>query len=261
MKKQVLFLSTAVMLTAQDPGEIELIDDEIALDPTAVEQAPENALEKMPVQTGFVDAVYPDSLQKAGVEGVVRLNLLVNETGAVESTTVIGGIHPILDSSSLEASKKFVFTPAQAGGKPVAVYIEYEYKFSIDEVVSKLEEYVNCQGELREKGTRTPLADVQVAAVFVGKEYTGLQVPFDRYLEKIGEFEGQSLDNGILVTTTDSLGRFSFKSLPSGEILFRIPQTGYEILETREMINSSGYILLHRRRERGFSPSDHGERN
>ncbi len=245
MKKRFLVLSAATMLAAQDPGEIELVSDDIILDEQSTQTESElPPLEKMPVQTGFVDALYPEEFQKQGIEGVTRLNLLVNDSGRVEESSVIGGFNPTLDSLAREASLKFAFTPAEASGKPVSVYIEYEYKFSIDEVVQQLEEYVNCQGVLAERGTKNLLADVPVAAVFSGKSYEGLSVPLDRYLEKIGEFEGQTLDNGMLITTTDSLGRFSFKSLPAGEITLRIPHTGYEILETKETISQSEQVDL-----------------
>ena len=65
-----------------------------------------------------------------GIEGTVSLELLVNETGKVDSVHVLKGIHPALDSSAASAAKNFTFSPAQAGGDSIAVLLQYDYHFN-----------------------------------------------------------------------------------------------------------------------------------
>src|SRR3989339_331805 len=187
----------------------------------------------------FIKADYPASELKAGREGTVVLQLLVSDSGHVDSATIVRGLSPDFDSAALSVVRRFSFTPALAGSLAVPVYVEYEYRFSIQEEVSKIEQYVNLQGVLKEAGTRTPIKEGMVAITFRDTTAdTTLAVPFSAYLSKIGTFPGQHVEEGRLVTFTDSLGRFSFSSLPVGRIRITFPIAGYEpdsAIETIEL--------------------------
>jgi TonB family protein len=246
-----------------EDDEIILEDDEIILDENdeivleddfetdiegEIEEAP---IEKMPEQTKFVDAIYPKEIYSKGVEGIVLLELLVNDSGTVDSATVITSLEPTLDSNALEAAKQFLFTPAtilvkddsdeKTSGEEVseniAVYIQYEYRFSLDEVVEKTEEFVNMKGTLYEAGTRNLIPDAMIVAEFTDSSgYSGIDVPLTTYLKKIGSFDGQSFEEGAIVVVTDSVGNFEFKSLPVGVVKIRIPKSGFERFETEEQV-------------------------
>jgi TonB family protein len=73
-------------------------------------------IERMPVITTFVQAAYPEALQKEGVEGTVLMDLLVSDSGTVDSVAVVGSLHPAHDSAAGSAARAFRFSPAQAGG-------------------------------------------------------------------------------------------------------------------------------------------------
>jgi len=215
-----------------DEAPIELTDEIEYLDP-------EGALEKMPVLTQFVEAKYPDSLIKSGIEGAVLLELLVSETGAVDSAAVVRPLHPALDASALDAARKFKFSPARAiGGEAVAVMLQYEYRFSLREVVTAPKTYVNLSGTVIERGTRRPVADALVVLQFVDTlSDSSLAVPFSLYMEQIGAIEGQSWEDSRLAATTDSVGRFKFYSLPSGQVKVSIQAPDYESYSTTENIS------------------------
>jgi hypothetical protein len=53
-------------------------------------------------------------------------------------------------------------------------------------------------------------------------------LPAKRFYEKIGSFAGQSLEGRSIITTTDSAGRFFFKSIPAGSARLKVAATGYE---------------------------------
>lgn len=204
-------------------------------DSQAVELPP---LEKMPVLTQFVEAQYPPEAYGKGLEGTVVMELLVNDSGIVESVTVAQGLDPQLDSSAVIAARQFRFDPARADGGPVAVLIQYEYRFSLQEVVKTIDEYVNFSGRVVERGTRAPLAEAMVVVSFPDTTCAGgLDVPLAAYLERIGSFEGQYLEESSLVTFTDSSGYFAFKSLPPCSILVKIPAPGYQAFEETEEIS------------------------
>jgi len=193
----------------------------------------------MPVQTQFVNAEYPQELQDEGVEGVVRLQMMVNELGTVEEVEVIGSLHPPLDSLAQLATLQFTFTPAMAGGVPVAVFIEYEYRFSVEDVeIEKIVEVVNFTGTVVEKGTRNIVPFATVAIIFSDSTYDELTISRDSYLQRIGEFDGQTLESGILTTIADSLGQFQFSSLPAGELTLKVPLTGYELYQVVDTLGT-----------------------
>jgi TonB family protein len=149
----------------------------------------EAELDALPELVRFVEADYPPEALRRGIEGTVLLDLIINETGRVDSVSVAEGIDPSLDIAAVRAARDFVFTPALTGGEPVAVLLQYEYAFSIREETRRITEYVNFSGTLREKETRAAIPDAVVAVSFPdpGADTT-LTVPWDAYLERLGEF-------------------------------------------------------------------------
>lgn len=195
-------------------------------------------LEKDPVLLKFVKAQYPSQLSKQGVTGTVTLDILVTDSGLVDSVHILSGITPDLDSSVVSAVRGFVFSPAEVeGGVTVPVIITYEYKVTLDEVISKIEEYVNFTGKILERGTRNPVTFADIAVFFPDSSAdTNLEVPFSAYVGRIGEFTGQDLRDGSIVTVTDSTGKFSFSSLPAGPVQVRISVSGYEPFEVSDTV-------------------------
>ncbi len=195
------------------------------------------SIDKMPEVIERVAPVYPPGLARLGIEGRVVIDCLLSDSGTVDSVAVVKGVHPLLDSSAVSALRGFRFSPALSGKDPVPVLLQYEVPFMLDDITSAMEKYVNLQGTLRESGTRSPIADAMVVVSFPDSiADTSLLVPFSHYLEKIGSFEGQHLEERSLVTFTDSLGRFRFFSLPACSIFITSPLPGYEKFHEKEVI-------------------------
>jgi TonB family protein len=228
----------ALIALAQENGEIELADDTVAV---SADSLP--AIQKMPELITFVDAVYPDSLVRKGIEGTVAMDLVVSDSGRVDSVAVIAGIHPVIDRNAAAAARKFRFKPAIAANAPVAVLLRYEYRFSLSTVADKISRYTNFSGRLLEKGTKRPIPDALVVISFPDTvSDTAIAVPFSRYLETIGAFEGQHREERKLVTVTDSLGQFAFSSLPCCSISVALPLPGYETFVERELILRNDHL-------------------
>jgi TonB family protein len=109
-------------------------------------------------------APYPPQLATERVAGTVQLELLVTETGEVESATLVSGAHPLLDDAALHAATGLRFNPATVDGKPVPVRINFEYRFEAPGAVAVGGEDggvpqapVTLKGLVREKGNRRPL--------------------------------------------------------------------------------------------------------
>ncbi len=224
-----------------DPDMEEYEEDEIILAKEGEDEIEiEDSLppiERMPEIIKEVAIAYPPEVYKQGIEGVVLVNVIVNDSGTVDSVFVEKRLHPILDSNVVSAVRQFEFSPAMAAGEPVSVLIQYERSFTLKEVVEKVEQYVNFSGTIIEKGTKNPIADAMVVLQFIDTvDNEHLEVPFSVYLEKIGGFEGQYIEESRLVTLTDSLGQFRFLSLPPGKLIVRAPLPGYEEFEEEEFL-------------------------
>ena len=83
-------------------------------------------VERMPEIVGGIAAVhkkvvYPEIAKKAGIEGRVVVQFVINEQGRVESPRVIRGIGGGCDEEALRVLNEIEFTPGMQRGKPVKV--------------------------------------------------------------------------------------------------------------------------------------------
>jgi TonB family protein len=203
-------------------------------------------IDKIPQLITFVKADYPDSLVKKGIEGSVEFDLVISERGTVDSLAIVKSLHPVLDSCALKVVRSFLFSAAISQGKSIPVILRYVYTFTLNDVVVSIPQTINYFGEILEKGTRIPVSKCFVVVSFQdtvlpkkhGRNYACVDktpegIPLLRYLERIGKMNGQKLDYGNLVTTTDSLGRFSFIALPNGIIHVKIVAPDYKQFTTK----------------------------
>ena len=240
MKKLFLILLVVLCGAARfvSAQEWEAEGPPVETDPAGADSVAE-ALEPdvMPELVEFINAEYPPQALKDGVEGTVLLELLIDSAGVVDSVAVIESLEPTLDAAAAAAAARFQFTPARAGGEPVPVLLLFEYDFSIREEIRRIGEYVNFSGTLKERGTKDPVAYATVVVSFDDTTADGtLAVPWRAYLERIGGFDGQFLEEGNVVALTDTLGRFAFRSLPAGQITITFPNAGYEKLSETALI-------------------------
>lgn len=63
---------------------------------------------------------YPEQAQAAGIEGVVLVEILIDETGQVADARVLRSI-PLLDEAALQAVRQWRFEPTVIDGKPVPI--------------------------------------------------------------------------------------------------------------------------------------------
>ncbi len=118
--------------------EIIDLDTELDLDgpldlpppPPPKEDEPEDdffvVVEQMPQLRGGLAALqrkvsYPEMARRAGIEGRVTVQFIVNEQGRVENPRVIRGIGGGCDEEALKAVQSARFTPGMQRGRPVRV--------------------------------------------------------------------------------------------------------------------------------------------
>jgi periplasmic protein TonB len=84
-----------------------------------------------PVKIVNVEPVYPAIAQTARVQGVVILEAIIDERGAVKSVSVLRSI-PLLDRAAEDAVRQWRFTPARLNGESVPVVMTVTINFHLD---------------------------------------------------------------------------------------------------------------------------------
>jgi TonB family protein len=76
---------------------------------------------------------YPMQARQLGIEGTIKLDVLVGETGQVKQARIRSGPGFGLNEAAQKALLKFLFDPAiDAAGKPIPCWMPYSYTFQID---------------------------------------------------------------------------------------------------------------------------------
>ena len=75
-----------------------------------------------------VPPVYPELAKQAGIQGVVRLDIVIDVKGRVSNIKVISG-DPLLIPATLEAVKQWEYNPTLLNGQPVEVATEVSVPF------------------------------------------------------------------------------------------------------------------------------------
>jgi protein TonB len=92
----------------------------------------EYLISKMPNLKSEVRIPYPPEARKNNIEGLVVLEILIDETGKVRAASLIEGPGYGLNEAALNAIYSFAFSPAMVEQKPVAVKIRYGYRFILN---------------------------------------------------------------------------------------------------------------------------------
>jgi TonB family protein len=87
---------------------------------------------KAPAKVFNVAPVYPASMQEAGLEGVVKLDVLIATDGTVASVRLASSqVHPAFAASAAAAVKQWKFTPTLLNGQPVEVEMTASVAFNL----------------------------------------------------------------------------------------------------------------------------------
>jgi TonB family protein len=75
--------------------------------------------------------VYPISARKSGIEGVVEIEMTINENGIIENARVLKSPDALLSDVCLAAVSQWRFQPVTRNGEPVAVKVIQWFPFKL----------------------------------------------------------------------------------------------------------------------------------
>jgi protein TonB len=83
-----------------------------------------------PAKVRHVTPAYPELARRAGVEGVVVLECVIDPSGHVAEVRILRS-QPLLDAAAVEAVRQWVYRPTRLNGVPVAVLLTVTVQFRI----------------------------------------------------------------------------------------------------------------------------------
>jgi len=94
-------------------------------------------MDAMPEPVGGLAAIqrnvrYPELPKRAGIEGMVTIEALIDRNGNVAGTRIVSGVHPVLDKEAAEAVAKTKFTPGKFQGNAVEARLTVPIRFRLD---------------------------------------------------------------------------------------------------------------------------------
>ena len=257
MKKYILLFFFTFCIFAQDlhiSDDFEIIlDDEIEIileddddyvraglkpAPTVDTAQPQEGqfVGSMPVQIEFVDAEYDSTLFEQGIAGDVVMNILINEEGTIDSVAITESLHPILDEAAIAAAKRFVFQPALLYDSiPVAVIVQYVYRFSINTDIIEEEIWVETLPD-PDAVRDTDFDDFEVVAYF-----RGIQTEVAVHRLTINEMRRIPGLSGDAVKVVQALPGVARPTATTGTIVVR----GTSQSDSRFLLDGTDILLLY----------------
>lgn len=85
---------------------------------------------QQPVLVHRVQPEYPETMRRAGIQGVVVLSAIITRTGDVEVKEVLRSLNAILDGAAIRAVSQWKYRPAMLNNRPVSVWftVTVDYK-------------------------------------------------------------------------------------------------------------------------------------
>lgn len=91
----------------------------------------ENAFDEAPTPVHTRAPDYPESLRRAGVSGIVSINVTIDENGDVTHATVAKSSDAGFEQAAIAAVTRWKFKPAKKAGQPVAVSVVLPVRFNV----------------------------------------------------------------------------------------------------------------------------------
>lgn len=180
-------------------------------------------------------AKYPRNLIQAGIHnGWAKVKVAIGDDGTLLDALVIGYTHPEFEHATLEALKKWSFSPAKVNGKPVTSVIQINFNYDhssngpkvvhLDPLAIRLQQDQLYPGEANrlisfEELDRIPIPIHVVPPKFTDDEIhrlSGKRVGLNFYIDEQGRVRLPTLaytdDEGIALKAVEAVKHWRFEA-------------------------------------------------
>ncbi|MCP4581709.1 MAG: energy transducer TonB [candidate division Zixibacteria bacterium] len=90
--------------------------------------------EEKPILIENIQPIYPEMARRAGIEGVVWVNVLISSDGSVRDVKIIkdSDANAGFEEAAIDAAMQSTWKPAISNGRPVAVWTAYKVQFILN---------------------------------------------------------------------------------------------------------------------------------
>ena len=113
------------------PGDRPLATSGVSPSSTPSLRPADDAVPSTPPVCKRCPVSYPPALERAGIEGTVRVRILVNEEGRVETSEVVGIVRRELRDAALDTVKNWIYSPATRAGVPTRTHLVVPVTFQL----------------------------------------------------------------------------------------------------------------------------------
>jgi protein TonB len=113
---------------AKEVDQTKLLDSDATSLPVPTE---EYLVSEMPSVLSEVRPDYPKEAREKKLEGIVSMDVLIDDKGLVRQVSIIEG-PSLFREGAIKAMKRFRFRPARVDTKPVSVRIRYMLNFKLE---------------------------------------------------------------------------------------------------------------------------------
>lgn len=184
-------------------------------------------------------------LLKRGLWGSTSVEVTINSTGKVDSCIVEKSQNPSFDSLVKCRVDSAIFSPTKENGRKTASVVEFEVDVPKDSLLEKcMHLSPNFIGHVVDTSLKMDLPKTRVLLYYTDTtEDVELKNGFSSYMSLIGNTADQRYNRKLLITNTDSLGRFAFRCLPVGQFFLSVQSSGHEIGQFRGRIEKGKQLL------------------
>ena len=116
----------------RNASNTELCSDAGDVPPTKflfLKEDPAVGVKVLPIQTKYVNPVYPRVAKDLRIRGYTVAEILITENGDVTEVDILKSLHPLFDQAVKEAVLQWKFKPATLDGLPVPVKMRTVVRF------------------------------------------------------------------------------------------------------------------------------------
>ena len=199
---------SATELSKMDPNNMVIVLKPIIYSPRSTDDNGNTiyeVVEQMPEfpdggQSGLMDYLkkniqYPEAAKKAGVQGRVILQFVVDKDGSIDNVSVLRGVNPDLDKEAIRVVSNMPnWKPGMQKGKPVSVKYTVPIAFSLpSEEIDKIDEMI----VVGYQNTKTPDNAEAYETVEQMPQFPGGMTGLMQYLAKNVKYPVDAQKEGI----------------------------------------------------------------